>query len=185
VSLGDPHVGDPRDPPEPVPSESRGISFTEHLEPDEAEILSLPEFRAARQAARDARLAQERRERRAQRAEADRKKREWIEQGNETRQPEEYRGHVWDTPDRDGVHPTAFPPYRDEPQGSLSDAFIAFQNHNATRYETHPQYYCVECTIRYNTRDGGRCGPCIGAHEPPEIQPRRRLAHRPPPEYPI
>lgn len=158
-------------------------SFTEHLEDPEDALLSLPHIRNARARVRaHARLTMER-ERRALMIEADRQKKAWIQEGNETRQPPEYRGQVFDVADRDGVHPTAFPPLRDAPQEGLSDAFIDFQNHNQTRYETHPQYYCVECKIRYNARDGGRCGPCIGKDEPTQIRAGRKV--QPPTEYPL
>lgn len=89
-------------------------------------------------------------------------KRAWIEAGCEERQPPEYRGQVWEVADRDGVHPTAFPPLRESAGGELSEEFIDFQRYNQTRYETHPHYYCVRCQIRYNARDGGMCGPCLG-----------------------
>ena len=68
-----------------------------------------------------------------------------------------------------------------------ADEFIAFQAHNQTSYETHPDYYCVECKIRYNARPGGRCGPCIS--KDPEYQQMllfgpRRARQQKRPEYP-
>jgi hypothetical protein len=156
-------------------------SFTDHLDPDD--IISLPEVRSARALARTRAREQQERERRALLAEADRAKRAWIEAGNEMRQPPEYRGRVWETADRDGVHPTAFPPMRPNAQEPPSEEFLAFQAHNQTRYETHPQYYCVECKIRYNARDGGRCGPCIGKDLPVQVRYGRRVP--PPTEYPV
>lgn len=167
--------------PHPV---SRGIqgstvSFTDHLDRDDP--ISLPEVRAARLHARALAREKQEAERRAQLVEEDRRKRAYIQAGLETRQPPEYRGTVWDVGTRDGVRPTAFPPLRDAPQEGLSDAFIAFQAHNQTRYETHPNYYCVQCKIRYNARDGGRCGPCIGRDQPAQDRRGRPLL---PPEYP-
>jgi hypothetical protein len=159
------------------------ISFTDHLEPPDDEVLSLPEVRAARLHARERAREKLEAERRAQMVEEDRRKRASIQAGEETRQPPEYRGVVWDVGTRDGFRPTAFPPLRDAPQEGLSDAFIAFQAHNQTSYATHPQYYCVDCKIRYNARDGGRCGPCIGKDVPIQIRHGRRVQS--PPEYPI
>lgn len=170
------------DDPEPP------ISFTDHLDPpDDQHLLEGPELLALEQAGirranREALRRQKERERLAQRAEEDARKRAWIEDGNETRQPPEYRGYVFDVPDRDGVHPTAFPPLREGAGGELSDEFIAFQAYNQTRYETHPQYYCPRCRIRYNARDGALCGPCIGEIDPDELARRRRRRERP--EYP-
>lgn len=105
------------------------------------------------------------RSRKLQRAMEDERKRAWIEAGNDTRQPEEYRGRVFDHADADGVHPTAFPPLRWGNQEPLSEEFIEFQAHNGTTYLTHPEYYCVACRIRYNAREGGMCGPCIGREQ--------------------
>lgn len=146
------------------------ISFTDHLDPpDDSDLLDDPRVeslgtyqRGIRQQARDVLRQARQRERLAQRALEDQEKRAWIEAGNEIRQPPEYRGRVFSTADRDGVHPTAYPPLRESAGGELTDEFIAFQAHNQVRYETHPEYYCVACKIRYNARDGGMCGPCLG-----------------------
>jgi len=110
------------------------------------------------------------RERRVIRALEDQRRARWIASGADIRQPPEYRGRVFDTADHDGVHPTPFPPLRDEVGGELTDEFIAFQAHNQTRYATHPEYYCVRCHIRYNARDGGMFCHCIGETETQEQQ---------------
>jgi hypothetical protein len=160
----------------------RPISFTDHLDPpDHLAELAAEQARVRRQN-QVAQQRQREREWAAQRADADARKRAWIEGGNETRQPPEYRGRVFDVADRDGVHPTAFPPLRTSPQEGLSEEFIAFQAYNQTSYRTHPHYYCVRCTIRYNARDGGLCGPCIAETDPDEVGRRRR--RRQPVEYP-
>ena len=99
------------------------------------------------------------------RADADRRAR--IEAGNDLRQPPEYRGVVFEHADATGVHPSAFPPYRDDPQGPLTDAFIAFQAYATQTPETDPDYFCVQCRVRQNARVGGRCGRCI-RDAPPE-----------------
>jgi hypothetical protein len=125
--------------------------------PDEPDA---PRARARRPDPEQAERAE--RERRVQRALEDDEKRALIEDGADPRQPPEYRGHVFDHADSDGVHPTAFPPLRWGPQDGLSDEFIAFQSYNGTTYEKNPEYYCVRCRIRYNARAGGLCGPCIG-----------------------
>lgn len=151
------------------------ISFIEHLHPPDVNYQVLPERPPARRWIPTEEQRQQReRERRAQLAEADRKKRAWIEDGNETRQPPEYRGQVFDVADRDGVHPTAFPPLRGSPQEGLSDEFIAFQAHNQVTYATHPDYYCPVCTIRYNDRPGNRCGPCQGKLQAIDAHGRRK-----------
>lgn len=131
--------------------------------------------------------AEAERERLALRAEEDRKKRAWIEAGNDLRQPPEYRGRVYDTADRDGVHPTSFPPMRDAAGGELTDEFIAFQAHNQLTYEKDPEHYCVECTIRFSARPGGRCGPCISrdpAYQQMLMFAPRRTRRKGGPEYP-
>lgn len=126
-----------------------------------------PSLAAVQKAARDSnRRAREQLALRARAlaiAVADRKKRLYIEAGLDHRQPPEYRGRAFDHADRDGVHPSAFPPMRNGPQDGLSEEFIAFQAYNQTRIETHPDYYCPRCKIRYNARDGALCGPCVGA----------------------
>lgn|SRR5262245_2853717 len=109
-------------------------------------------------------------ERRVQRLWEDAEQRAWIEAGNDERQPEEYRGRVFDHADNEGVHPSSFPPYRWDPQEGLCEEFIAFQAHNQTTYEKNPRYYCVRCRIRYNARDGGMCGPCLGELEQAELK---------------
>lgn len=155
------------------------ISFTAHLEVD------LWEERAdARRLAREREVEQRERVQKALRADEDARKRAWIEAGHETRQPPEYRGRVFDHADRDGVHPTAFPPLRNSPQDSLSDEFIAFQAYNQTTFASHPRYYCVRCQARYNARDGGLCGPCIAATD--EVgQMRKRFSREVQTEYPL
>jgi hypothetical protein len=67
---------------------------------------------------------QEERERKVRRVIEDDAKRARIEAGEDHRQPPEYRGHVFEHADADGVHPTAFPPLRWGPQEPLSDEFI-------------------------------------------------------------
>lgn len=135
------------------------ISFTRHLEPD---VGARP--RAWTGPARPE-PAEAERQRRLQIVIADQKRRAFIEAGLDTRQPPEYRGRVFDHADRDGVHPSAFPPMRWEPQGPLSDEFIAFQNYATQTPETHPAYFCPSCTIRANSRSGARCGRCQVAAE--------------------
>lgn len=149
------------------------ISFTDGWDPED-EDGDPPSLAAYQQQVREhnRRVSQQdrRREYLTQRAVEDAEKRAWIAEGHDLRQPPEYRGRVYDVPDRDGVHPTAFPPLREGTE--LTEEFIAFQAYNQTRYETHPQYYCVDCKIRYNARDGGRCGPCLSKIAP--VQPPLR-----------
>lgn len=167
-----PPTGDPPetlwDPEEPEPEDPWAWASpddpSEDL-PPRVPFLDARSQAARRDARRKADRAQRERERLAQIAEEDRKKRAFIASGQDTRQPPEYRGIVYDVGTRDGVRPTAFPDYRDEPQGPLSEAFIAFQAHNGTTYATHPEYYCVVCHIRYNARPQGLCGPCIGKRD--------------------
>jgi hypothetical protein len=140
------------------------ISFVDHLDPPD-QPWSPPSESPRRYRPTEEMREQLARERKLQRAMEDDRTRAWIEAGNETRQPPEYRGRVFDHADSDGVHPTAFPPLRWGPQDSLSEEFVAFQAYNGTTVETHPHYYCVTCRIRYNARDGGRCGPCIGREQ--------------------
>jgi len=162
-----------------VTEPKKPISFTAHLEDDLREELAV-----SRRQRRETEVEQRERLQKALRADEDARKRAWIEAGHETRQPPEYRGRVFDHADRDGVHPTAFPPLRNSPQDSLSDEFIAFQAYNQTRYRSHPQYYCVRCTWRYNARDGGLCGPCIAATD--EVgQMRKRFSREVQTEYPL
>jgi len=153
-------------------SPSKPISFVDHLDPPDQPFSEVPSrwrpgergpsVRGPQGPTAEMREQVER-DRKLKRAIEDEKKRAWIEAGNELRQPPEYRGRVFEHVDHDGVHPTAFPPLRWGPQEGLSDEYIAFQDWNQTRYETHPDSYCVACTIRYNARPGGKCGPCIGA----------------------
>lgn len=164
------------------------VSFTEGWDPED-EDGDAPSLAVYQQQVREhnRRVSQQdrRREYLAQRAVQDAEKRAWIADGNELRQPPEYRGRVYDVPDRDGVHPTAFPPLREGAGAELSDEFIAFQAHNQTRYETHPQYYCVDCKIRYNARDGGRCGPCLSKIPESMASPRRAGTRPASPQYPL
>jgi hypothetical protein len=89
------------------------------------------------------------------------RKRKHIEDGLEERQPPEYRGRVFEYADRDGMEPSAFPPYRWGPQEGLSEEFLAFRAQTSPTFATHPQYYCPRCRWRYNARDGALCGPCL------------------------
>jgi hypothetical protein len=131
------------------------------LPPADPPSLLQAEVIARRFSNRRAQRQQQRIEDHALAARDDAEKRAWIEAGNDLRQPPEYRGTVFDHADHAGVHPSPFPPYRDELQGPLSEAFVDFQNYATQTPETHPRYFCVQCKIRHNARDGGRCGRCI------------------------
>lgn len=160
--------------PEAPPSEDT-VSFAAHPDPSDAELADLADYQRDLKDANRARLrALRERERLARRAIEDAAKRAWIAGGNEVHQPPEYRGVVFEHADRDGVHPTAYPPLRESVGGELSAEFIAFQAHNQTRIATHPQYYCGRCRIRYNARDGGLCGPCLGETQPQDTTARSR-----------
>jgi hypothetical protein len=145
---------------EETPRSQFAWAFRKTAPPDGPSLLQAEQI-ARRLENRLAEAKQRRREDRVQIAREDAARRAFIEAGLDLRQPPEYRGHVFDHADAHGVHPSAFPPYRDEPQGPLTDAFVAFQNYATQTPETHPHYFCVQCRIRQNARDGGRCGRCI------------------------
>jgi hypothetical protein len=142
---------DPEPPDPEIVDEAVRRDNPDDYQPDPVLMAEFKEIQA--------RLRQDQRQEKREREELERqyifnaqqaRRRMWIENGMDKRQPPEYRGHVFERVSKEGRHFEATPEMRAD--HDLTDEFIAFQNYQGQRVrEEHPEYYCEECHERYAT----------------------------------